>query len=215
MGKFLSHGLSHLRRFVCLAVVCIFFSQSAVMAAPAESPPENAGSTGWVEISAAVPADFTAPLVVSLMNTETEEEYDFPVIFENNYITLEELPVGTYSFSMGFVEGGDFRYSLVPVESEYIVEYDEVAAAVKIDVIFNEEYANGVSLSDTSEDPDETSEDIPSVPDDKEKNPEPAPVEEKTTLGTILKRIGIALAGALVFSGLAFLAVFLVRKYNE
>ena len=217
MGTFLNHRLSHCRSIVCLVAVFFLLLQPTVWAAAAETPPETAGSTGWVEISAAVPADFTSPLVVSLLNKETQEEYDFPVIAENDYVTLEELPVGNYSFSAGFVEGGDFRYSLVPVETEYIVAYNEVAAAVKIDVVFNEEYADGVSLPDSyEEEPADSIEDSADKKEAGEETPEKVPTEEKKpiTFTTVLKRIGIALVGALAFSGVIFLTVFLVRKYS-
>ena len=216
MGTFLNHRLSHCRSIVCLVAVFFLLLQPTVWAAAAETSPESTGTTGWVEISAAVPADFSSPLVVSLLNEETQEEYDFPVIAENKYITLEELPVGSYSFSAGFVEGGDFRYSLVPVETEYIVAYNEVAAAVKIDVVFNEEYADGVSLPDSYEDDLTDSTEDSADKEAGEEHTEKAPIEEKepVTISTVLKRIGIALVGALAFTGVIFLTVFLVRKYS-
>lgn len=216
MDNILKHRPSQMRSIVCLVAVFFFLFQPTIWAAAAETPPEPAGSTGWVEISAAVPADFTAPLVISLLNNETQEEYDFPVIAENDYITLEELPVGSYSFSAGFVEGGDFRYSLIPVETEYLVAYNEVAAAVKIDVIFNEEYADGVSLPDSYEEESAEPTEETDKEDVGETTTEKVPSEEKepVTFSTVLKRIGIALAGALAFTGIVFLSVFLVRKFS-
>ena len=214
MGKLFHISLPLFKRILCLFVICFLLIQSSVTAL-AQSPPENAGSTGWVEISAAVPADFTAPLVVTLMNIESEEEFDFPVVLENNYVTLEELPVGRYSISSGFVEGGDFRYSLVPVTTEYVVEYNEVAASVKIDVIYREEYANGVSLIDDTTDPSESLSGEEVTPDKREETAgDKVQEKEPLTLGKVLIRIGVALAGALIFTGIVFLAVFLVRKNN-
>lgn len=203
-----------------MVILLIFSSFTAASAAPTEKTEPNAesGSTGWIEISAAVPADFTTPLVVSLVNTKTEEEFDFQVLFQNAYTSMEELPVGTYTFNYGFVEGGDFRYKVVPVEQEYIVAFNEVAASVKLDVIFNDEYAEDGEpateeplQNNVEETPEEPVEDPISDSD----TPAAEQEREETTAMKILRRVGIALTGAAIFTGIVYGAVYYIRKNSD
>ena len=136
--------ISHVPQTICslFIIFVICFLTVAGTYIPAE-----ASGTGWVEITTTAPEELNNYLILSLVHDETQEEYDFPVLKEDNFHLSEKVPVGTYTVAGAWVYQ-DYRYK-VTADVESLDVKDSTFTPINLTVTFTEE--DGSESTETDE----------------------------------------------------------------
>lgn len=221
---------------LCVLTIVSLFTTSALATESTGNEPKQV----WVEVKAVVADDFQGEIIATVVNTETEEEYDFQLLYENEYIGRKKVPVGNYSVNIAFAPS-DIRYSGIPTTETFEAIGNEKAA---IPVVFtfamDEKYQESTvpsaeSTPEISAEPSTDPSQAPSADPEESFTPEPTPsgeedpaesdsgddkpdedTEEPSKLGALLADILISVASSLVFFGIVCLVVYIYRtKFKD
>lgn len=191
---------------------------------------------GWIEVNAEVPEAFNAAVIATVIHAETQEEYDIQLLKANNYTGKRQVPYGEYTVGQAFVPT-DIRYGGIPkaesfqitgkepsaIHIEYQVDildaYKEDAntapeavedpsveegSATEGESVTNDAASDGKDNSAVQEEPEINS-------DTDAQDTEKAPPSSSTL--RIIRNISLSIFATVVFAGLVFLAVLIVRRY--
>ena len=201
-----------------LAIIIITFAFSVLPVSAAQTGKDS----GWIEIRATVPDSFNRSIIVSVENTDTLATHDIELLAINNYVASKQLPAGNYTVSMAFVYQ-NYTYHVVVDAPEFTVVSDGAAALLNVTVSEGEE----VDLSaDPSTEPDPSQEPIPTDdPSVEEIEPTPSTTDtlEDPNQSTVEdidtddsfsgKTLIISAIGSVLFAGLIFGVLYVIRKH--
>lgn len=186
--------------------------------------PACATGHGWVEITSEVPGELKNYIILSVIEDETQEEYDYPVLAENGFSAFDEIPVGAYTVAGAWVYQ-DYRYTVTANVTNFVVEENSLIP-IKLTVGIPGE-GSEISLEGTQENneiDEPVGEDIPveneeEEPDEKsptkadEETPTETPDEERPQEGrSIWVNVIITVVGVLLFGGIFFGIYYLSRR---
>jgi len=208
--------------FILLLVIGTFISIS-VYAAPEE---HTSTEQGWVELSAQVPEGFTQDVIALLVNEETFEEFDIPLLAANNYTKSLKLPYGTYLVEQGYC-AKDIRYGGFS-DIDKIKLDSTVKAAVPINYTFDilGAYVSSeeapvdsgsrptVELIQPEREEDSSEKNVANEDSIKEEDPVIISDPDQKDVSP-LRNFIVTLLGTAVFVAIVFTAVYFVRKFKE
>jgi len=208
--------------FILLLIIATFIGIS-VYAAPED---HNSTEQGWIELSAQVPEGFTADVIALLVNEDTFEEFDIPLLAANNYTKSLKLPYGTYIVEQGYC-AKDIRYGGFS-DVDTIKLDSTVKAAVPIKYTFDilDAYAPSEAPPDEpntepsveliESEPEEDPSDTDTAKEDSIKEEDPGITPDPGTKeASLLRNFIVTLLGTAVFVAIVFTAVYFVRKFKE
>lgn len=109
--------------------------------------PAHAAGSGWVEARVTVPSGFEQNVIVTVVNSETGDEYATRLMKVNDYVSFFSLPAGNYNFDGAFLENSDFRYNVNltnGVETFNVSGQDDAPAVLlSFNTTYNSAYSDG------------------------------------------------------------------------
>lgn len=216
----LSRSMRALVYFFTAVALCVSIMAGAIV-------PAYAAGHGWVEITSEVPGELNSYIIFSVIEDETQEEYDFPVLAENGFSAFDEIPMGKYTVAGAWVYQ-DYRYTVTADLTNFVIEENSLVS-VKLTVTMPGE-GSEISLEGTQENnvsepnPDEPflenseegSAEEPVANEEPEKlQPDGPGVEDEespTESRSVWVNVVITVVGVLVFAGIFFGIYFLSRR---
>ncbi len=217
--------LSRFRRALAFFFAAVFVCVSVIAS---NVVPVSAAGNGWVEITAQAPEELSSYVILSLVEDKTQEEYDFPVLRENNFHVFEEIPTGSYTVAGAWVYQ-DYRYAVACNVDKFEVKDNDLITinltvgqpgeevSIPSSEVKEESSEAESSAEEEKKAEEEEKEEAPVEKDDLEKDKEKdaSDSSEQNKERPIWVNIIITVVGVLVFAGIFFGIYYISRlKYR-
>lgn len=243
--KFSFTKTRHLLTTLVLILFLLFLIAPTVHAVPNDSSSISSEEIlGWVDLQATVPKSFKGSVSVQLMHTGSGEVYTLTSYLLNDYCNSTQLPLGEYTIERAFTSEDSFLYEAfidldnfdlktsqpldvtVKENPDGALILEELATKPEAPEVPNQSESEtptpSESVSEPSSDASEPTEQASSEdPFETDEQPsasssaDTSNVSEEDGKFTILERIGMTIVATVIFVGIIFLIVYIVRSHYD